>query len=304
MSTRKQKWESNSLLKNETATGKITVLITRCKGVESRGLPGNKENKMAEKPLPRNGGLHRRGQGAKTSWQRSPFSQPCGGERDQREKKPHSIWNSVIIKVPLPLNNNQQGTRTKHKETWTPKPVKRCQAVCSTSPDRVSLPAAAASSTAAAGIGQQLELMEGLGLCLSRRSQACGWGSLDSAPSRFSWALLVGWSDHTEGALFSFPILVPWLPILGDSNEKERKEKRPEENILPGPETKTKGSFCLVLPQLLSSQWEHKKGLCECCATLKGNMALPASANLGKTFRFCFWPAGLKGRVTILGRWV
>lgn len=194
MKARTYKWKNNSLLRNELATGRITVIITRYKGAESHGLPGNQENKIAEKPIPKNVGLHKRprGPGDKDKLVEQPLLLTMWWREKKGEKKPHSIWNSVIIKVPLPPDNNQWGTTTKQKETWTPKPIKCCWSICSTSPNRVSLPAAAAAPSAlAAGTGQQLELVEGLGLLLSRW-QADGWGNLHSVPSRFNWALLVG----------------------------------------------------------------------------------------------------------------
>lgn len=52
------------------------------------------------------------------------------------------------------------------------------------------------------------------------------------------------------------PFFLLWChgwPSWVTAMKKKGRRKRSEEKVLPGPETKTKGSFCLALPQLLGS---------------------------------------------------
>lgn len=53
---RRCKWKNNSLLKNKTATIKITAISSRYESVECWELPRSKENGMEEKPLTQAGG--------------------------------------------------------------------------------------------------------------------------------------------------------------------------------------------------------------------------------------------------------
>lgn len=88
---------------------KITVKTTSLKGAESQEHPGHKENKLAKRPLPIHGGLHRQScdQKAKTKRQRSP------DHMVERDNKGKTTQVSVIIKLPSSPDNTQMGPGTK-----------------------------------------------------------------------------------------------------------------------------------------------------------------------------------------------
>lgn len=188
---------------------------------------------MAEKPLPRNVSLHRRphGSGDKDKLVEEPLLLTmCWLER----KKTPQHLKLCDYESPSSPNNNQQGTRTKQKETWTPNPVKCCWSVYSTSPDGVSLPAAAAApSTAVAGThgGTWPPPQQKMtGRCL-------GQPRLHTFPLHLSIAGELEWL-YGAGACSVFPTVVPWLAIPGDSNEKGRKKGQKRRSALV--QTKTK----------------------------------------------------------------
>lgn len=112
--------------------------------------PGNKEIKMAAKLLPQDGSFCRwlcgPGDKGKMVDKPPPPSHVVEGE-NQVKNEQHSNQTSAITKLPLPPNSKQQGTRTKAKETWSPKPVKRYQDICSIPPNRAS-PSGASSEPA------------------------------------------------------------------------------------------------------------------------------------------------------------
>lgn len=222
-------------------------------------------------------------------------------EREQRRKNPPQHLKFCDYESPSSPNNNQRGTRTnKQKETWTPKPVKCCWSIWSTSPDRVSLLAAAAPSTVAAGTGQWLELLGGLGL-LSRRWQADALGQPRLHTLLPLSVLGTGVTVWSRGWSV-FPTVVPWLTSPGDSNEKGRKkgQKRERKSSLGQRPKQRRASALHCLSFSVVNRNER-----EACVLshFKGILASSASMNLGQDLSgSASDPTGLKGRVKISGR--
>lgn len=236
---------------------------------------------MAEKLLPRNV------RGQRQAGGEAPSSYHMMG-REQKEKKTTTASETVIIKVHLPPSNSQWRTRTKQKESWTPKPVKCCWSICSTSLDRVSLLAAA--SAVAAGTGQWLELLEGLGLLFSRRWEADVWGSLDSVASHCSWVLLGGWSDRMEQGLFLFSCCGAMAGHPGWQQWKRRegeKGLRRKSSLAQRP--KQRGASALHCLSFSVASRKEREACVSAVLILKGSWHLLPPWTWGKTLRICFW---------------
>lgn len=171
-------------------------------------------------------------QGTKAIWWRSPFSWPCAGERTKGKKPPQDwklLWKSLFSK--------QQPTRNKDKtkrnlDSRTSQMLLIC--LLHVTGQGLSPGSRAALSTVAAGTGQWLELLGGLGLLLSRRCQAeeGGRGSPGSTPSPLQLSAAGGWSDRMEqglvwfshcGAMAGQPRWQQWKRKEKRSDEKERK---------------------------------------------------------------------------------
>lgn len=91
---------------------------------------------------------------------------------------------STITKPPLPPNNNQQGASTNAKETWSPKPVKCYQGVCSMPPNRAS-PSGAGSELAVSVSLPRFGSQHPAGVVLRSQSLPhCGVRQGEAAPQR------------------------------------------------------------------------------------------------------------------------
>lgn len=114
------------------------------------GLPGTKKSRWQQSSSPKMAASVDDCvvQGTKAKWRISLLLPVMWWrERIKLKIEQHSNQTSAVTKLPLPPNSKQQGTRTKAKETWSPKPVKRYQDICSIPPNRAS-PSCASSEPA------------------------------------------------------------------------------------------------------------------------------------------------------------
>lgn len=189
-------------------------------------------------------------QGTKTSWWRKPFW-PCSGERTKGKKTPQHL-KLCDYKSSSSPNNNQWGTRTKQKRNLDSKS------------SQMLLIHLLHITWQQLHQQWQLELVSGGWNWSVAGTHGGTWpppqqkmtGRCLGQPELHSLLLQLsaggGLSDRMEQGLFCF---AHCDAIAGHPrwHQWKRKEKRSEKKVLHGPETKTKGSFCLVLPQLLSS---------------------------------------------------